>query len=264
MTGRRGILLEVFGTTAAVLVLIRVWLALIGSGIDAFGGIAAIVIPVLFMWGPVVVLQRRGIDPDQYPLAVPGTDEGALWRRSFWLFLLSVLVITPPFLAVYAWWYEQLFPAVTQALCDQSTSRRDMWRAVCPLARQVADLHFEWRWPDDPLRLVAYHLLFVAPGEELFYRGYVQSRLDEVWAPRWRILGATLGPGWIVTCAVFAFGHSVVSFQWWHFAIFFPSLVFGWLRARTGHVVAGALFHAWCNVLVGFLDVMWGLAPPSA
>ena len=31
-------------------------------------------------------------------------------------------------------------------------------------------------------------------------------------------------------------------------AVFFPALVFGWLRARTGGIGASMLFHALCNV----------------
>ena len=69
-------------------------------------------------------------------------------------------------------------------------------------------------------------------------------------------------PGWLLTCVLFAFGHSIVIFQWWHFAIFFPALVFGWMRARTGGVIAGALFHAWCNVTVNVLDALYGVVHP--
>jgi membrane protease YdiL (CAAX protease family) len=50
-------------------------------------------------------------------------------------------------------------------------------------------------------------LLVIALPEEAFYRGYLQSALDEVWKPRWRVLGAELGPGLIVTSALFALGH---------------------------------------------------------
>lgn len=253
---KRRLLIEVAVTTVVVLVTIRLWLSLLGSGIDALGGLPAIVIPVLFMWVPVWVMRWQGEDPDRFPLAVPGSGERDVWVRSLRAFAITAAVITPPFVGIYAWWYGDLFPWISTELCH-------VWRAVCPISHQVRHLSPHWVFPADPLRLVAYHLLFVAPGEELFYRGYVQSRLDQVWAPRWRIAGATLGPGWLVTCAVFALGHSVVAFQWWHFAIFFPALIFGWLRARTGHVVAGALFHAWCNILVAFLDVAWGLQNPA-
>jgi hypothetical protein len=61
---------------------------------------------------------------------------------------------------------------------------------------------------------------------------------------------------------LFAFGHSLVQVQWWHFAIFFPSLVFGWMRARSGGVLAGAFFHAWANVTVHTLDTLYGIVPP--
>jgi membrane protease YdiL (CAAX protease family) len=36
-------------------------------------------------------------------------------------------------------------------------------------------------------------------------------------------------------------------------AVFFPALVFGWMRARTGSILAGATFHALCNL---FADVL--------
>src|SRR5690606_1514339 len=103
---------------------------------------------------------------------------------------------------------------------------------------RVFGFELQWTWPSSTLMLIGYHLFFVAIPEEFFYRGYLQTRLDEIWRPRWELWGAKLGPGWLLTCLLFAFGHSLVQFQWWHFAIFFPSLVFGWMRARTGGVVA--------------------------
>ena len=100
----------------------------------------------------------------------------------------------------------------------------------------------------------------VAAVEEVQYRAVlVEARRTG----RHRILGADLGWGWIVTCVLFAFGHSIVQLQWWHFAIFFPSLVFGWMRARTGGIVAPALFHAWANIQVTTLDTLYGVVPPD-
>ena len=31
-------------------------------------------------------------------------------------------------------------------------------------------------------------------------------------------------------------------------AVFFPALVFGWMRSRSGSIAPGAVFHALCNV----------------
>jgi len=116
--------------------------------------------------------------------------------------------------------------------------------------------------PSNVLLLIGYHLFFVAIPEELFYRGYLQTRLDEAFVGRARVLGAMVGPGLILATLLFAFGHTIVVFRPWHAAIIFPGLAFAWLRARTGEVMAGAFFHAWCNVLVTALDVSYGLQEP--
>jgi membrane protease YdiL (CAAX protease family) len=242
---------EVLAVTGLTLVAIRLIVELL-QGVAWDLGLA--LVPVLFMWVPVWVLRWRGEDPDRYPLAVPGLDEGRAWGVGAAQGLGLGLLILAPYVAVYHLWQTSLLPSFLDWLCDLG------WRDACREAARAHDFAPSWRLPDEPLKLIAYHLFFVAIPEELFYRGYVQSRLDEAWAPRWRVFGAKLGPGWLVTSLVFALGHSVVLFQWWHLAIFIPSLAFGWLRARTGGVVAGAFFHAWCNVLVAFLDAAWGVS----
>jgi membrane protease YdiL (CAAX protease family) len=45
-----------------------------------------------------------------------------------------------------------------------------------------------------------------------------------------------------------------VTLQPWRLATFFPGLLFGWLRARTGGVVAPAVAHALSNLLLLFLE----------
>lgn len=250
--GRREILTEVALVFVITLVVIRLLVTLL-SGVLWDLPLAAV--PVLFMWVPVWVMRAQGDDPDRFPLAIPDLRaEADVWRRAAREAAVTIVVVTVPFLAAYHLWQTVLFPGLLDQLCDAH------WAGTCAEARRAHAFSPAFRLPNEPLKLIFYHLFFVAIPEELFYRGWMQSRLDEVWAPRWRILGATLGPGWLATCAIFAAGHSVVVVQWWHFAIFFPSLAFGWLRARTGHVLAGAFFHAWCNVLVAFLDAAWGVS----
>lgn len=103
-------------------------------------------------------------------------------------------------------------------------------------------------------------LLVIALPEEAFYRGYLQSTLDRVWQPRFRVLGAELGPGLFVTSALFALGHLCTEFNAARLAVFFPSLVFGYLRARTGGVGAGIVFHAFCNLFASYLAQSYGFA----
>jgi CAAX protease family protein len=95
--------------------------------------------------------------------------------------------------------------------------------------------------------------LVIALPEEGFYRGYLQTRLDELWEPRFRFLGAKLGPGLLVTSVVFALGHLATEVNPNRLAVFFPSLLFGWLRIRRRGVGAAAALHALCNLFASYL-----------
>lgn len=158
-------------------------------------------------------------------LVIPGPlDLRALLRAAgasaAWALGLLVVVAVPFFFGWRAW-FAHVAPRLSFAL------------AVRP--GEVADE-------------VLGQLFVIALPEEAFYRGYLQSRLDDAWAPRWDLLGARLGPGWLVATALFALGHVVTVHSAARLAVFFPALVFGWLRARTGGIGASVGFHALCNV----------------
>jgi len=102
-------------------------------------------------------------------------------------------------------------------------------------------------------------VLIIALPEEAFYRGYLQTRLDDAFSPRIRIFGASLGPGILIAGAIFALGHFATIRAVPRLAVFFPALVFGWLRARTKGVGAGVLFHAMCNVFSTLLGRGYGV-----
>ena len=116
--------------------------------------------------------------------------------------------------------------------------------------------------PDDLGNRVLGQLLVIALPEEAFFRGYLQSALDGHWkAKRWNILGGKVGWGWLLSAAIFAAGHLLtVPDNPGRLAVFFPALLFGWLRARTGGVGAGILFHACCNLFSATLAASYGLA----
>ncbi len=103
--------------------------------------------------------------------------------------------------------------------------------------------------------LVITQLLLVAIPEEFFYRAYLQGALARAWPTgSRRILGVTTNPGAIAaTSALFALGHFVVGFDPQRLAVFFPSLLFGWMKDATGSITAAALFHALCNIGVDLL-----------
>lgn len=111
--------------------------------------------------------------------------------------------------------------------------------------RGTFTLHTSW---NDTTNEVFGQLVIIALPEEAFYRGYLQSRLDEALPWKVKILGAQIGPAILVTSVIFALGHFATIREPARLAVFFPSLLFGWLRARTGGIGAGLTFHAACNV----------------
>jgi membrane protease YdiL (CAAX protease family) len=102
-------------------------------------------------------------------------------------------------------------------------------------------------------------VLVIALPEEAFYRGYLQSALDEQWRPRVRFLGAELGPSLLVTSALFALGHLATELDVNRLAVFFPALLFGWLRAKTRGIGASVVLHALCNLFASYLARSYGL-----
>jgi membrane protease YdiL (CAAX protease family) len=153
----------------------------------------------------------------------------------------------------------------------QATGRAASWAAV--LAALVAvPFYVGWRWwwaptltfsiSAHPLEMadeVLGQVFVIALPEEAFYRGYLQSRLDEVWRPGWTVLGARVGPGLFVASAIFAAGHLATVQLPARLAVFFPAVLFGWLRAKSGGVGASILFHAFCNVYSQILGRGFGV-----
>lgn len=144
--------------------------------------------------------------------------------------LAAALVLLPPFWFGYVYWYDpsrSFVPAPAPALGSE----------------------------------VLGQMLGVAFPEEAFFRGYLQSALDRAWPPKVRLLGADLGLGLVVSSAIFAVGHYLTYPEPARLAVFFPSLVFGYLRARTGGVGAPIVFHASCNLFASYLGRSYGLFP---
>lgn len=142
----------------------------------------------------------------------------------------------------------------------RSTAQALGWALLCGAIFYVP-FYFGWRqfWhprgtfhfpfgPNDAVNEAFGQLVIIALPEEAFYRGYLQSRLDEVLPGRIRVLGAEVGPALVVTSVIFALGHFATIREPGRLAVFFPSLVFGWLRLRTKGVGAGIAFHAMCNL----------------
>lgn len=97
------------------------------------------------------------------------------------------------------------------------------------------------------------YALFVGFGEEILYRGYMQSRLNEVFGKPYRFFGVAYGWGAILTALLFGLTH-VGLLRWtlglsadvtwaWGFWTVFSGLVFGFVREKSGSILAPALLH---------------------
>jgi len=117
---------------------------------------------------------------------------------------------------------------------------------------------FRLRAPADVGSFVLSQLVVAALPEELFFRGFVQTRLTDASPRTVKLLGAQVSPVALVGQAtLFALVHYAADASPARLAVFFPALVFGWLRAWRGGVGAAIFFHAMCNVYVAFLEKGW-------
>jgi len=97
-----------------------------------------------------------------------------------------------------------------------------------------------------------FYLFFVGFGEEILYRGYIQSRLNEAFDRSYHFFGVNWGWGIIIASLIFGFSHmGILTLSLgeyvlrlpWVFWTFFSGLVFGFIREKTGSIVAPAVVH---------------------
>lgn len=191
---------------------------------------------LVFLYLPGWLVWRRGETFGDYGLTL------RRWPRDLAWGLSAALVVLPPF-ALAFWGFVEVLPALPGPLAG--------W-----LAPYRGGLSPALRLPPGFLWLMVTHLLVVALPEEFFYRGWLYARfaegLDERRRGR-RLLGVTIGPAFWLTAALFAVGHLTEPYPW-RLAVFFPALVFGWLRLRTGGLVAPIVFHGLSNVFIAVLE----------
>jgi CAAX protease family protein len=236
--------------------LVRTWALAIGglalarlvslvepSGVLAanLAGVAA----VLFVALPDARLRARGEAWIDHGVPWHGVRDARTWRagaRGLLQGLLVCAVVFPLFVLAFWVYAEWILPRLPAAIA----------RVIAPYGGAA---RLAVRPPPHLLLFALVQLLVVALPEELFYRGWMQT----AWARRQpsrgtTVLGARLGAGFVWTQLLFAAGHLVVL-QPWRLATFFPGLLFGWVRARTGTVVAPIVVHALSNLLVRTLEV---------
>jgi hypothetical protein len=216
-------------------------------GLDEYVPVA---VGALFLWTAVHMSQRQPDGVRRYGLALGGLLEPpdsapsglfggardlayALLRaapsgaRELGVALLLAAVIFPPFVLGFWWWHGPSRP-------------------------------FALALPPELGSYALTQLLVVALPEEALFRGYAQSRASEGLGGVRKLLGAQLSlPAWLWQAGLFALLHFAVEPYPARLAVFFPALVFGWLRALRGGIGAAAGFHALCNLLSDVLARSW-------
>lgn len=194
-------------------------------------------IAAVFLYLPTALLIRRRADFAAYGLTHRPLGRGLLY------FLATSVLVFPLFALGFLIYYQRV--------CAMARSGTVLPRSIRNLCYSyVGGLgQAHWRVPANFLQIVLGQLIVVGLAEEYFFRGYLQSRLEEVWPSRRRFLGGPVGPSVVVASLLFALGHLLVDFNALRLAVFFPGLVFGWLRQATGSILAGALFHGCSNLV---------------
>ena len=178
---------------------------------------------VAFLYLPLAAMRGTGEDARDYGVTL------ARWRLDVLLAVAMLAVIAPLFIVGYEVWLGNLLGHGPGS--------------------PPPGLSFHARVPEGyGWSNVVDELFVTALPEEFFYRGWLQARLKRVWPGGARIAGVVVGPAFLLTAALFAVGHLAI-FQGSRLLVFFPALLFGWLRERTGTVVGSTLLHAGCNIL---------------
>lgn len=201
-------------------------------------------IAAVFLYLPTFLLLRRREDFARYGLTTRPLGRGLL------TFVVASLTVFPAFaLGLYGYY---------QVVCAMARARYPLpvqLRVIC--GRFVGSWRrARWRLPPKFSQMVLAQLVVVGLPEEYFFRGYLQTRLEDRWPSRRRLLGARVGPALLLASLLFALGHLLVDFNPLRLAVFFPALLFGWMRQSTGSILAGLLFHAASNLVSELLHTV--------
>jgi hypothetical protein len=197
-------------------------------------------VAVVFLYLPVAVSWRRGEDLRDYGFTAKPV------RRSLAFGLVAPAIVFPVFLVAFVGFYQTVCADPAGALAGIAPP------GLCRRFLGWAALERP-RLPRGFLESVLSQVVVVAIPEELFFRGYLLGRLEQALPPRRRLLGGGVGAALSLSALLFALGHVLVDLDPRRLAVFFPGLLFGWMRSATGSILAGTITHAAANL---YIDVL--------
>ena len=186
-----------------------------------------LIVPLVFFLVPFFALRWRGESFSDYGVALPEKIKDAYGdlKPALRLALIAALVTFPLFSFLY--W---------------------VWSKFVNLGGIMRMTPLAW------VSILIFQFFYVALPEELFYRGYLMGKLNRVSPPVLTVFKVPFGFAVPVSAVLFAFGHFLINFSFPRLGVFFPALIFGWMREKTGGILAPAIYHALCNILVLALE----------
>ena len=156
----------------------------LGQGIPLIRNYGFTLAVGLQLYIPLLLRGRRGISNESLGLTLKA------WRVDLGSFLIWALVVTVPFVVGHHVWQTQF-----------------MGRP------------FVFGVPDNIVERLLLQTVVVALAEEIFFRGYLQERLQKIWPAKGKLFGAPFGLAIVVSSAVFALAHFVGEREWAHLDI---------------------------------------------
>ncbi len=114
-------------------------------------------------------------------------------------------------------------------------------RKILPFAAGGIGRVYEFRGGASDLRIALLMLLVIGPGEEIFWRGFLQRRWQERFGPV---------PGWLAAVAIYTFVHAGSGNPMLVLAAAVCGLFWGWLYLRTRSILLVAVSHTVWDLLV--------------
>lgn len=219
-------------------------LAALGRAVPFVDRNLGALVAVVFLYLPVFFAWRRGEDLVAYGFRAAPIGRGLALGAG------ASLVLFPLFAAGFVLFYDVVCQSGSDWLGQLAPPGMCMrWQGWSGIHAPALGLDF--------LELAFVQVVVIALPEELFFRGFVHEMLERALPPRRRLLGGGLGWALVLSSALFAVSHLAAGFDPRRLSVFFPGLLFGWMRSATGSVLAGTIAHAASNLLIRVLEQMF-------
>ncbi len=205
------------------IIYLAVMLALIAaSRLALIRSYLGVIAAVLFLYIPIIFLFIKKQQPAFY-----GISKKSL-LKSIARALLAAIIIFPVYIAGFYIYMKHVYSL-------------DVVFSITRVIHQPQALVFAFN-----------SLFMVAVPEEVFYRGYLQSELRQCDRQRVSIFGIKTGASFLIVNALFAAGHLIIIPDIARLAVFFPGLVFSWLREKDDNIAGSVVFH-WLSDILSFV-----------